>query len=206
MLVRQRSLACADRQASAPFIDAKLKNNEFMALGISLNTACEVRSVPMQPKQMRGVHGIFHRLQPVTIDGRFLDDPASTVFPNKHIPTRQQRPRLRAEVSENQSAEWLYRISDVFDSFFERAARRFCGLFQALAGVIKFPTMIRTSDTFVIDSPVGQGSQAMRAMFADQSIFALLIAVDNEFFAQNLDRPDGRLFGELPLGGNRVPV
>src|SRR5499426_4279510 len=113
MLVRQRSLACADRQTCAPFIDAKLKNNEFMALGIFLHASCEVRSVPMQPKQMRRVHGIFHRLQPVTIDDRVLDDPAPAVLPNKHIPTRQQRLRLRAEVGENQSAEWLYRISDV---------------------------------------------------------------------------------------------
>src|SRR5215831_20195074 len=128
MLVRQRSLAFADRQTRAPFVDAKLKNNEFMELGIFLHASCEVRGVAMQPKQMRRVHGIFHRLQPVAIDDRFPDDPASTVFPNKHIPTRQQRPRLRAEVSENQSAEWLYRISDVFDPFFERAARRFCRL------------------------------------------------------------------------------
>src|SRR5262245_6512673 len=100
MLVRQRSLACADRQARAPFVDAKLKNNEFMALGIFLHASCEVRGVPMQPKQMRRIHGIFHRLQPVTIDDRFLDNPASTVFPNEHIPTRQQRFRLRTEVSE----------------------------------------------------------------------------------------------------------
>src|SRR5215475_6912908 len=142
-----------------------------MALGIFLNTACEMRGVPMQPKQMRGVHGIFHRLQPVTIDGRFLDDPASTVFPNKHIPTRQQRPRLRAEVSENQSAEWLYRIGDVFDPFFERAARWFCRLLQTLAGAVKFPTVIRTPNSLLIDSAKGQGSQAMRAMFADQSVF-----------------------------------
>src|SRR5262252_10357206 len=42
MLVRQGSLACAHRQARAPFIDAKLKNNEFMALGIFLHAACEV--------------------------------------------------------------------------------------------------------------------------------------------------------------------
>src|SRR5262245_24222321 len=179
MLVRQGSLACTERQASTPFIDAKLKNNEFMALGIFLHASCEMRGVPMQPKQMRRVHGIFHRLQPVTIDNRFLDDPASTVFPNQHIPTRQQRPRLRTEVSENQSAEWLHRISDVFDAFFERAARRFCRLFQTLAGAVKFPTVIRTADTLVIDSPIGQGSQAMRAMFADQSIFAMLIAVNN---------------------------
>src|SRR5262244_2893607 len=101
-----------------------------MALGIFLNTACEMRGVPMQPKQMRRIHRIFHRLKPVTIDDRLLDDPVFTVFPNKNIPTRQQRLRLRTEVSENQSAEWLYRISDMFDPFFERAARRFCGLFQ----------------------------------------------------------------------------
>jgi len=122
-------------------------------------------------------------LQPVTIDDRFLDDPASTVFPSQHIPTRQQRPRLRAEVSENQSAEWLYRISDMCDPFFERAARRFCRLFQALAGAVKFSTMIRTPNSLLIDSSIGQGSQAMRTMLADQSVFALLVAVNNQFFA-----------------------
>src|SRR5262245_37875800 len=174
MLVSQGSVASADRQARAPFIDAKLKNNEFMVLGIFLHASCEMRRVPMQPKQMRWVHGIFHRLQPVTIDDRFLDDPASSVFPNQHVPTRPQRLGLRTEVSENQSAKWLYRISDVFDPFFERAARRFCRLFQALAGAVKFPTVIRTADTLIFDFPVGQGSQAMRAMFADQSVFAPL--------------------------------
>src|SRR5262245_14912479 len=133
----------------------------------------------MQPKQMGRFHVIFHRLQPVTIDDRVLDDPAPAVLPNKHIPTRQQRLRLRAEVSENQSAEWLYRISDVFDPFSERAARRFCRLFQALAGAVKFPTMIRTPNSLRIDSPIVQGSQSMGAMFADQSVFALLIVVNN---------------------------
>src|SRR5215510_592210 len=191
MLVSQGSVASADRQARAPFIDAKLKNNEFMVLGIFLHASREMRGVPMQPKQMRRVHRIFHRLQPVTIDDRFLDNPASTVFPNQHIPTRQERFRLRTEVSENQSAEWFYRISDVFDPFFERAASRFCRLFQTLAGAVKFPAVIRTADTLVIDSSVGQGSQAMRTMLSDQSVFALLVAVNNQFFAQNLDRPDG---------------
>ena len=46
----------------------------------------------------------------------------------------------------------------------------------------------------------------MRAMFTDQSVFSLLVAENNQFFVQNLNWSDGRLFGKLSHRGDRVPV
>jgi hypothetical protein len=67
----------------------------------------------------------------------------------------------------------------MFDPIFERAAYWLRRLLQAFACAVIFPTVIRTADTLVIDSPVRQGSQPMRAMFADQSVFSLLVTVNN---------------------------
>src|SRR5258708_38385113 len=115
MLIYQGSFPRPNRQTGAPFLDAKFKRNEFMLLGILLYTRAKVSRVPMQPKQVSRVHGIFHRLQPITIDDRVLDDPTLAVFPDEHIPSRQQRLRLRAEVSENQSTQYLHWIGAMFD-------------------------------------------------------------------------------------------
>jgi hypothetical protein len=46
----------------------------------------------------------------------------------------------------------------------------------------------------------------MRAMLADQSVLPPLVAIDNQFFPENLDRFDGFFLGKLTGGGNRVPV
>ena len=96
--------------------------------------------------------------------------------------------RLRTEVSENQSTKCLHWISDVFDPVFERAACRLRRLLQAFAGAVKFPTVIRATNPLVIDSPIRQGSQPMRAMFADQPVLSLLVAINHQFFPENLDR------------------
>jgi hypothetical protein len=46
----------------------------------------------------------------------------------------------------------------------------------------------------------------MRAMLANQPVLSLLVAVNNQFFPQNFDWPDGFLFGKLASGRNRVPI
>ena len=94
----------------------------------------------------------------------------------------------------------------MFDPVFERAACRLRRLLQAFARAVKFPSVIRTTNPLVIDSPIRQGSQPMRAMFADQSVLPLLVAINHQFFPENLDRFDGFFLGKLTGGGNRVPV
>ena len=46
----------------------------------------------------------------------------------------------------------------------------------------------------------------MRAMFADQSVPPLFVAINHQFFPENLDRLDWLFLGEFTDGGNRVPV
>src|SRR5262245_50897281 len=46
----------------------------------------------------------------------------------------------------------------------------------------------------------------MRAMFADQSVPPLSIAINHQFFPENLHRLDRLFLGEFTGGGNRVPV
>jgi hypothetical protein len=94
----------------------------------------------------------------------------------------------------------------MFDPVLERAVCRLRRLLQAFAGTVKFPAVIRATNPLVIDSPIRQGSQPMRAMFADQPVLLPFVAINHQFFAENLDRLDGFFLGKFTGGGNGVPV
>ena len=144
------------RQSRAPFFDAVFEANEFMLLGVFFYTRREMRRVAVQPIEMRRVDGVFHRLQPVALDDRFLDDPTFAMLPHQNIPARQERHRRRTQIRVNQPAEVLDRISNMFDAVFERAVRRLRRLFETFARAIELPTVVRATNSLVIDAAVGK--------------------------------------------------
>src|SRR5262245_28640313 len=155
---------------------------------------------------MRRIHAVLHRLQPVAVDERVLDDPAFAVFPDKHVPAWQKRRGGGAEISINQSAEILDGISDMLDSIFERAAGRLGGLFEAFTRAIEFPAMIGTPNPLFVDPSVCERRGAMRTMLTDQAVVPFLVAIDDQFLAENFHGANGFFFGQFSCRGHRVPV
>src|SRR6266508_4249955 len=94
----------------------------------------------------------------------------------------------------------------MFDPIFERAVGGLCRLFETSAGAIELPTVVRAADSLLVDSAVRERSRAMRAVLADQSIAAIRVAIDDQLLAENFNRFDRFLFGELRGGGHRMPI
>jgi len=65
--------------------------------------------VAMKPLHMNGVHGVFHKLQPIAWDVGNPDIP-DIVGPNQRPPMWQQGHRLRPDVCPDKTTELLYRM------------------------------------------------------------------------------------------------
>src|SRR6266545_3124246 len=94
----------------------------------------------------------------------------------------------------------------MLDPTFERAVGRLRRLFETSAGAIELPTVVRAADSLLIDSAVRERSRAMRTVFADQSIATTRVAINDQLLAENFNRFDRFLFGELRGGGDRMPI
>src|SRR6476661_8768261 len=108
--------------------------------------------VAVQPIEMRGIDGILHRLEPVAMINFMLLHSAYAVFPGEHIPARQQRPRLGAHISPDQSPQALGWIRRVFDLVLEAAFGGFRRLLQTFSGAVELPAVIRTANAFFVDA------------------------------------------------------
>src|SRR3954454_16397254 len=91
MFVDFRSLAGRKWQSGAPFLDAVLETDKFVALSVRLDPGRKVSRIAMKPEEMRRIDGIFHRLQPIAVNDGFSENPSFALFPHEHIPPRQQR-------------------------------------------------------------------------------------------------------------------
>src|SRR5262245_19324127 len=131
---------------------------------------------------MRWINRVFHRLQPVAVIQLVSFDPALAVFPSEHIPARQQRPRLRSQISPQQSTQFLNRIRGVFDLVFKSALNGLSGLFKTLPGAVEFPTVIRAANAFLIDAAKSERSFAMRALLGNHTVAASPVAEHNKIF------------------------
>src|SRR5262244_1436259 len=133
---------------------------------------------------MRWIDAVLHCLQPVTVDERVFDDPASAVFPDKHIPARQERRGSGAEIGVNEPAETLDGVRNMLDSILERAPRRLRRLFETSTCAIELPAMIGTPNPLFVDPPVCERRGAMWTMFTDQTEVPFLVAIDDQFLAE----------------------
>src|SRR6266542_2153508 len=94
----------------------------------------------------------------------------------------------------------------MLDPIFERAVIRLRRLFETSAGAIELPTVVRAADSLLVDSAVRERRRAMRTVFADQSIATIRVAINDQLLAENFNRFDRFLFGELRGGGHRMPI
>src|SRR6266571_7401101 len=143
-----------------------------------------MRRMAVQPVEVRRVYRVFHRLKPVTINHRINHDPASPLFPREDIPAGQHRPRLRSKISEQQPAEFFYRIGRVFDAIFESAPRWLGGLLETSSAIIKFPAVIRAADSLLFHAAKGKRRRPMRAVLANKTVILFFVAIEHQFFAQ----------------------
>src|SRR5690349_12216448 len=70
----------------------------------------------------------------------------------------------------------------------------------------EFPAMVWTANAFLLDTAESQGGAAVRAMFGRRSVASGLVAINDQFLAQNLDRLDRLLFGQFGHRCDRLPV
>src|SRR5215831_6130071 len=108
---------------------------------------------------MRWIDAVLHCLQPVTVDERVFDDPASAVFPDKHIPARQERRGSRAEIGVNEPSETLDGVRNMLDSILERAPRRLRRLFETSTCAIELPAMIGTPNPLFVTRPYASDAE-----------------------------------------------
>ena len=87
-----------------------------------------------------------------------------------------------------------------------RAAVRFAGLFDALAGPVEMPAMKRAAQAVVLAPAMTQISAAMRAMTPDQAELTFIVAKQHQVFAQQAHRHDRARAFEFIAQGSGLPV
>src|ERR1044071_6668958 len=94
---------------------------------------------------MRLVHRVFGSLKPVTkiMTGA---DVAFAIFAKKQIVIRKQWRRIRPDISENESGDFLGLVSRVLDAILECAVFRLRRLLQAFAVTVVEPAVITTAN------------------------------------------------------------
>ncbi len=94
----------------------------------------------------------------------------------------------------------------MLDPIFERAVGGLRRLFETSAGAIELPAMVWTANSLLVNVSVSERRRPMRTVFADQSIATIRVAINDQLLAENFDRFDRFLFGELRGGGHRIPI
>src|SRR2546428_9853765 len=114
----------------------------------------------MKNLQMGGVHRIFHRLKPVTVELRLDEDFSVAILPEPDIQIRYQRHRFRTQIAPIKTDQLLHRIGLLLDGQMKFTFGRLGGWFQAIAFSILKPTVIRPGDTPLLDATVTERSAA----------------------------------------------
>jgi hypothetical protein len=119
---------------------------------------------------MHGIDGVFLALKPVAWDFR-KNDLAETVLPGERFPIRDERSRIRAQISPDQAGPHSDRIR--LDTHFIFEARFgsgdiVIGLLDAAPGFIESPTVIVAAQATLFDESVGQVGSTVSALPVDK--------------------------------------
>src|SRR5262249_15950934 len=99
----------------------------------------------------------------------------------------KQRGLSRFHVREDDSCSFLTRIGKVLYRIAVLAATGLAGLLQTAAADIIKPTMIQAAQSAVFDSPIAQVCSSVRAVNSQKSDPRLIVAEQDQIFAENLD-------------------
>src|SRR5919108_5106295 len=180
MLIDQRRIAGFFAGCDSSLDNTVVEWNELMSLLIIRHMTDQMAALSVEPKQMRRIDGVLHRLKPIAIDERVDDDPAFAILPRKHVPAWQQRLRFRSHVGVQKPGQFLYRISLVSRSLFEGASLRLRRLLQTFSSNVELPAMIGTAYALLIHAPERQRRRPVRTVLADQSVTSRSVAKDDE--------------------------
>ena len=81
----------------------------------------------------------------------------------------------------------------MLDLIFISSLRRLGGLLETFPAGIVFPTVVGAADALIVHATEGERCRPMRTVFSDEAVPSFCVAVDDKFFAENFDRPDGLL-------------
>src|ERR1044071_4714872 len=155
---------------------------------------------------MRGIDGILHRLEPVTVEARMDDDLAVTVGPEERVVARQRGRGKRAEVSPNEVEMLLNRVSGLFDGAVKVAAGGLRRTFEAVAFEVVKPAVIAAGDAALFDAAVGKRGAAVRAAVGEQPEAAAFCTEKHQVLAEDADELRRLFRRELCRRGDRMPV
>src|SRR5262249_11595318 len=128
--------------------------------------------------------------------------------PRKKLPIGDERPRLRAEISPYEPAQFLDRIGLDADLVAQpRLGVRhvLIGLRQAAAVRVVEPAVIIAAQPAFLDIAVAEVGPSMTTMAIEQAIFAAEILVEDEILAHQPHRQCAGLL-DLTGTGNRPPI
>src|SRR5579884_4275003 len=172
--------------------------------------ADELIEFPVEPLGMDRIDRVLHDLQPVAVDDRAPQDPYRP-FVDQTIESRNERRRLRTEISPQQTAELADGIGRRRDFLFERAPRGFVRLFDASSRSVEHPAVIRAADPFRRRDPIVERCATMRTLLGDEAQTARTVLEQDEVLSQqaNALRPAvlhlvGRCDG-VPVAAEQVP-
>jgi hypothetical protein len=87
------------------------------------------------------IDAVFDGLQEITVD-QARRKRTHSVFSDQHIPTRQERRGIGADIGENDSGQFLRFLGFLLDTVLKRALRWFAGHLQNISVDIVEPAVI----------------------------------------------------------------
>src|ERR1051326_237361 len=136
---------------------------------------------------MRGIDGILHRLEPVTVEARMDDDFAVAVAAEKRVVMRQCGRGKRPKIGPDEIQMLLNRIGGLLDGAVKVAAGGLRRTFEAVAFEVVKPAMIAAGDAALFDAAVGKRRAAVRAAVGEKSEPSVFRAEKHQIFAEDAD-------------------
>src|ERR1051325_10133609 len=155
---------------------------------------------------MRGIDGILHRLEPVTVEARMDDDFAVAVAAEKRVVMRQCGRGKRPKIGPDEIQMLLNRIGGLLDGAVKVAAGGVRRTSEAVAFEVVKPAVIAAGDAALFDAAVGKRRAAVRAAVGEQPEAAAFCTESNQVLAEDADELRRLFRRELCRRGDRMPV
>ena len=159
----------------------------------------------MQERGMRGIDADLERLQPVAVD-HALERERMGIGRGEAIEVREGRRLALAHIGEQDPAALHHRIGLLPDVGAHAAAFGLGRRLQALSRHVEQPAVEGAAQAALLQPAVGEIGAAVRAGARDQAVAAVLVAEQHEVLAEQAQRLDRAISGELVNKRGRLPV